>query len=69
MGQIIDVYYMRNGPTLFTFVDELGFTIQGGAIHPEGETAYPNLTKNTIVSVLARYKQIGGKDRLQIYKI
>ncbi|MHA2403615.1 MAG: DHH family phosphoesterase [Candidatus Kariarchaeaceae archaeon] len=68
-GQITDIYQLKNGPTLFTMTDTEGKRIQGSAFGEGEKTAFPNITRGTVVRVVARYRQINEKDRLQIYSM
>jgi RecJ-like exonuclease len=67
--QITDIYQLRNGPTLFTMTDAYGTRIQGSAFGDGMGAAFPTITRGTVVKVVARFRIVNEKDRLQIYTL
>ncbi len=67
--QITDKFQLRNGPTLFTMTDTKGKKIQGSAFGERDEVAFPTISRGTVVNVVARFRLINEKERLQIYKM
>lgn len=69
-AQVIDNFYMKSAAiTLFTLIDSNGKKVQGALPSPDGSRMYSNFNSSSVVQIVARYRVVNEKDRLQIFSI
>ncbi len=69
-AQVIDNFYMKSAAiTLFTLIDASGKKVQGAVPSPDGSKSYSNINSSSVVKIVARYRVVNEKDRLQIFSI
>lgn len=69
VGQILEIKYIRDGPTFFTMIDESGETIQGTAFSSGRRRAFASFERYSIVRVIAEMDLYKDKERFHIYSM
>jgi archaea-specific RecJ-like exonuclease len=69
VGQILEVKYIRDGPTFFTLIDESGESIQGTAFGLNNQRAFPSFDRYSVVNVIAEMDLYKEKERFHIYAL
>lgn len=67
--QIIDVFQIPNGPTIYTIIDENGKSIQGTAYTDNNRDPYPKINRKTVAKLIGRFRYYNEQPRIQIYQL